>query len=112
MRALLREIIHWLDVRRGIAAGRGGNIASGGYLEAGRIFFLEPAGQAPRPTVVLLHGNQDGCLPDARDFVKWGVLEQLSRRGHFAVAVSQPGSRGCMGPAGSCGSFSREGLLE
>jgi len=39
-------------------------------------YFLErPAGNAPWPTVVLLHGHQEWAKPVGKDFVDWGVLK-------------------------------------
>ena len=55
-------------------------------------YFVEaPAGKGPWPTIVLLHGHQEGNRPGGKDFVDWGVLKQMSMRGYLAVAVSQPG---------------------
>src|SRR5688500_10166179 len=55
-------------------------------------YFVEaPAGTGPWPTIVLLHGHQEEKRPGGQDFVDWGVLEQMAKRGYLAVAVSQPG---------------------
>jgi dipeptidyl aminopeptidase/acylaminoacyl peptidase len=74
-------------------------------------FFVEkPAGKAPWPTIVLLHGHQDGSRPGGRDFVDWGVLEKLAARGYLAVAVSQPGYGTSAGPADFCGPFTQHAV--
>jgi len=71
-------------------------------------YFLEhPAGIGPWPTVVLLHGHQEGAKPGGRDFADWGELKRLSSRGYLAVAVSQPGYGESTGPADFCGVFTQ-----
>jgi dipeptidyl aminopeptidase/acylaminoacyl peptidase len=62
-------------------------------------FVEQPAGDGPWPTIVFLHGHQDGRRPGARDFVDWGVLRQMAARGYLAIAVSQPGYGHSSGPA-------------
>lgn len=63
-------------------------------------YFLEqPAGHGPWPTMVLLHGHQEGSRPGGKDFVDWGVLKQMANRGYLAVSVSQPGYGNSSGPA-------------
>ena len=38
-------------------------------------YFLEkPVGRGPWPTVIFLHGHQQGPRPGGKDFVEWGVL--------------------------------------
>jgi dipeptidyl aminopeptidase/acylaminoacyl peptidase len=61
-------------------------------------FVEQPAGPGPWPTLVLLHGHQDGARPGGRDFVNWGVLAKWAGRGYLAVAVSQPGYGQSSGP--------------
>jgi dipeptidyl aminopeptidase/acylaminoacyl peptidase len=61
-------------------------------------FVEQPAGRGPWPTIVLLHGHQDGARPGGRDFADWGVLAKWARRGYLAVAVSQPGYGQSSGP--------------
>jgi dipeptidyl aminopeptidase/acylaminoacyl peptidase len=75
-------------------------------------FFVEaPCGRGPWPTIVLLHGHQEMPRPGGKDFVEWGVLKQLSRRGYFAVAISQPGYGGSSGPADFCGVFTQHAVI-
>jgi dipeptidyl aminopeptidase/acylaminoacyl peptidase len=74
-------------------------------------YFIEaPPGKGPWPTVVLLHGHQEIARPGGKDFVKWGVLKQLSSRGYLAVAISQPGYGNSSGPADFCGPFTQHAV--
>jgi len=74
-------------------------------------YFLEhPPGSGPWPTVVLLHGHQEGSRPGGKDFVDWGVPKQLSGRGYLAVAISQPGYGNSAGPADFCGVFTQHAV--
>jgi len=74
-------------------------------------YFLEhPPGSGPWPTVVLLHGHQEGAKPGGKDFVDWGVLKQLAGRGYLAVAISQPGYGQSAGPADFCGAFTQHAV--
>jgi len=74
-------------------------------------YFVEkPPGKGPWPTVVLLHGHQEIRRPGGEDFVKWGVLKELSSRGYLAVAVSQPGYGNSSGPADFCGPFTQHAV--
>ena len=74
-------------------------------------YFLErPSGNAPWPTVILLHGHQEWLKPGGKDFVDWGVLKQLAGRGYLAVAVSQPGYGKSTGPADFSGVFTQHAV--
>ncbi len=74
-------------------------------------YFVEaPAGKGPWPTIVLLHGHQEGNRPGGKDFVDWGVLKQMSMRGYLAVAVSQPGYGKSAGPADFSGAFTQHAV--
>ena len=74
-------------------------------------YFVEtPTGSGPWPTIVLLHGHQEGSRPGGKDFVDWGVLEQMSSRGYLAVAVSQPGYGKSTGPADFSGAFTQHAV--
>ena len=67
-------------------------------------YFLEtPKGEGPWPTIIFLHGHQEGLRPGGRDFVDWGVLDQFVKRGFLSVAISQPGYGNSTGPADFCG---------
>ena len=74
-------------------------------------YFLEkPGGKGPWPTVVFLHGHQDGLRPGGRDFVTWGILDRFAKRGYLAVAVSQPGYGASSGPADFCGPYTQHAV--
>ena len=73
-------------------------------------FVEEPAGKGPWPTIVLLHGHQQGARPGGKEFVDWGVLKQFADRGYLAVAVSQPGYGNSAGPADFSGAFTQHAM--
>ena len=74
-------------------------------------YFLEkPVGRGPWPTLLLLHGHQEGLRPGGKVFVEWGGLEQFAKRGVLAVAVSQPGYGNSTGPADFCGVFTQHAV--
>lgn len=74
-------------------------------------YFLEkPKGDGPWPTIILLHGHQEWPREGGKDFVKWGVLEEIASRGYLAVAISQPGYGGSTGPADFCGTFTQHAV--
>lgn len=67
-------------------------------------YFLEkPRSDGPWPVIIFLHGHQTWPRAGAKDFVKWGVLDDFAGRGYLAVAVSQPGYGNSSGPADFCG---------
>lgn len=75
-------------------------------------YFVEtPSVKGPWPTIVFLHGHQEGTKPGGKDFVTWGILKKFSGRGYLAVAVSQPGYGNSTGPADYCGAFTQDAVL-
>ncbi|MCA9152935.1 MAG: prolyl oligopeptidase family serine peptidase, partial [Planctomycetales bacterium] len=73
-------------------------------------FVEQPDGTGPWPTIVLLHGHQDSPRRGGQEFVDWGVLKQLARRGYLAVAISQPAYGNSTGPADFCGEFTQHAV--
>ena len=74
-------------------------------------YFLEkPKGGGPWPAILLLHGHQEWPRAGGKDFVKWGVLDELAGRGYLAVAISQPGYGGSTGSADFCGPFTQHAV--
>lgn len=73
-------------------------------------FAASPAGQGPWPTVVLLHGHQEGQRPGGKSFADWGVLKELAGQGYLAVAISQPGYGKSTGPADFCGPLTQHAV--
>lgn len=75
-------------------------------------YYVErPAGNGPWPTVVFLHGHQEGTdRIGARAYADWGVLRQFADRGYLAVAVSLPGYGGSSGPADFAGPFTQRAV--
>ena len=74
-------------------------------------YFLEkPGGKGPWPTVVFLHGHQEGLRPGGRDFVTWGILDRFAKRGYLAVAVTQPGYDASIEPADFCGPYTQHAV--
>lgn len=67
-------------------------------------FVRKPTTPAPWPTVVLLHGQQNGpARTGAKAYVDWGVLDHYAQAGYLAVAVSLPGYGKSTGPADFAG---------
>lgn len=117
---LMKKTLRWMLLTfAGLIACSGHRIAKAQTLSiphpddsAKKIeYFLEkPKGDGPWPTIVLLHGHQEWPRAGGRDFVKWGVLDELAGRGYLAVAVSQPGYGGSTGPADFCGPFTQHAV--
>ena len=78
------------------------------------IFWDKPSsGRGPWPVLFLIHPHQE--WPNkigAQAFVKNGTIEYWVSRGFIAVAVSQPGYGGSVGPADFCGARSRRAVVD
>ena len=74
-------------------------------------FIRRPVGEGPWPTLIFLHGHQEGPRSGGRVFVQWGVLDQAAERGYLAVAVSQPGYGRSTGPADFCGPITQRAVM-
>ena len=74
-------------------------------------YFIEkPEGKGPWPTIVLLHGHQESQPVGGKMFVEWGVLDQFTKRGVLAVAVSMPGYGNSTGPSDFCGGLTQHAV--
>lgn len=74
-------------------------------------FVRKPAGPGPWPTLVFLHGQQNGAQrPGGRAYADWGVLDRYAAQGYLAVAVSLPGYGASAGPADFAGPFTRHAV--
>jgi dipeptidyl aminopeptidase/acylaminoacyl peptidase len=74
-------------------------------------FVRRPTGAGPWPTVVFLHGHQNGARrPGGRSYVDWGVLDRYAAQGYLAVAVSLPGYGASSGPADFAGPSTRHAV--
>jgi dipeptidyl aminopeptidase/acylaminoacyl peptidase len=74
-------------------------------------YFLEkPAGKAPWPAVVLLHGHQDPPSAGGRVMFGSGAMGHLASLGYLAVAVSLPGYGGSDGPSDFAGPFAQHAV--
>jgi dipeptidyl aminopeptidase/acylaminoacyl peptidase len=71
-------------------------------------FVGRPEGKGPWPTIVFIHGHQEGEAPGGQMFEP--VLGKYAARGILAVAVSQPGYGHSSGPRDFCGPFSQHAV--
>ena len=79
---------------------------------AGIEYFIErPEGSGPWPTVVFLHGHQNGSRRvGGRAFVDWGVLKRFAQLGYLSVSISLPGFGGSQGNEDFAGPFTQKAV--
>jgi dipeptidyl aminopeptidase/acylaminoacyl peptidase len=75
------------------------------------VFWTQPAGEGPRPAVLLIHGHQEEVRNGGEAFVKTGRLRIMASRGYVAASVSQPGYGNSDGPPDYCGPFTQDAVL-
>jgi dipeptidyl aminopeptidase/acylaminoacyl peptidase len=75
------------------------------------LFWTQPVGDGPYPTVLLIHGHQEQVRSGGEAFVRTGRLGILASRGYVAAALSQPGYGHSDGPPDFCGPFTQEAVL-
>lgn len=73
-------------------------------------FVRKPPGVGPWPTVILLHGHQDGSRTGGQVYEKWGVLDQLAHQGYLATSISLPGYGGSSGPEDFAGPYTQHAV--
>ena len=75
-------------------------------------FAQRPTGDGPWPTIIFLHGHQEGLQnAGGRAFVEWGVLSRFADEGYLAVAISLPGYGNSTGPKDFAGPFTQDAVL-
>ena len=75
------------------------------------LFWTQPGGSGPYPTVLLVHGHQEQVRNGGEAFVKTGRLGILASRGYVAASLSQPGYGNSDGPADYCGPITQDAVL-
>lgn len=74
-------------------------------------FIDQPPGSGPWPTILFLHGNQNGLsTPGGRVYADWGVLRRYAGQGYLSVSVSLPGFGASHGPADFAGPYTQEAV--
>ncbi|WP_197272398.1 S9 family peptidase [Brevundimonas sp. AAP58] len=74
-------------------------------------FSRQPAGSGPWPTIVFLHGHQNGVSTlGGQAFADWGVLDRYASQGYLSVAVSLPGYGGSDGPRDFAGPYTQQAV--
>lgn len=74
------------------------------------VFWAKPSGDGPWPTLFLLHGHQQRDRIGGEQFVKFGSLGRLAKKGYLAVAISQPGYGKSKGPPDFCGPYTQDAV--
>jgi hypothetical protein len=85
-------------------------IPCGTSARAAALFVPHPDAPSKRVEYFVERPAGAGPRPGSRVFVEWGVLEDHAKRGHLAVAVSQPGYGNSSGPADFCGPFTQRAV--
>jgi dipeptidyl aminopeptidase/acylaminoacyl peptidase len=75
------------------------------------LFLAKPASPGPAPTVLFIHGHQEGPRNGGEIYVASGRLGIMARRGYVAAALSQPGYGNSDGPADFCGPVTQDAAL-
>jgi dipeptidyl aminopeptidase/acylaminoacyl peptidase len=75
------------------------------------LFWTQPVGEGPYPTVLFIHGHQEQPRNGGEAFVTAGRLGIMASQGYGAASLSQPGYGHSDGPPDYCGPFTQEAVV-
>jgi dipeptidyl aminopeptidase/acylaminoacyl peptidase len=75
------------------------------------LFWTQPVGEGPYPTVLFIHGHQEQPRNGGEAFVTAGRLGIMASQGYGAASLSQPGYGHSDGPPDYCGPFTQEAIV-